>query len=82
VLHQAAEPSPGSLARFAAIVLAAFYLPPLLIVLGLIPFAYRFVVLVAVAAALGVVALLRGTPGRELGLHAVLGLISISVGLV
>jgi uncharacterized protein len=51
-------------------VLAAFSLPPLLIVLGVIPFAWRFVVLVAVAAALGVVALLRGTPARALGLRA------------
>jgi membrane protease YdiL (CAAX protease family) len=51
-------------------VFAAFYLPPLLIVFGIIPFAWRFVVLVAVAAALAVVALLRGTPARELGLRS------------
>jgi hypothetical protein len=51
------------------LVLAAFYLPPLLIVLGLIPFAYRHVVLVAVAAALAVLAWLRSVPARDLGLR-------------
>jgi len=58
---------PASMVRLAALLLAAFYLPPLLIVLGVIPFAYRFVVLLAVAAALGLLALLRGTPAAELG---------------
>jgi membrane protease YdiL (CAAX protease family) len=59
-----------SLTQFAALLLAAFYLPPLLITFGVIPFAYRFVVLVAVAAALALVAWLRGTPARELGLRS------------
>jgi hypothetical protein len=62
-------PSAGSLARLAVLVLAAFYLPPLLIAFGLIPFAYRHVVLVAVAAALAVLALQRGMPTHALGLH-------------
>jgi membrane protease YdiL (CAAX protease family) len=48
----------------------AFYLPPLLIACGLIPFAYRFVVLVAVAGALALVAWLRGTPPVDLGLRS------------
>jgi CAAX protease family protein len=51
-------------------VLAAFYLPPLLIVVGVIPFAYRFVVLVAVAGALALLAWLRGTPAADLGLRS------------
>jgi membrane protease YdiL (CAAX protease family) len=58
------------MAAFAALVLAAFYLPPLLIAFGVIPFAWRFVVLVAVAAALGRVALWQGTPARDLGLRS------------
>src|SRR5262245_16050574 len=62
--------SAGSLVRFAAVVFAALYLPPLLLAFGVIPFAYRFVVLVAVAAALGVVALMRGMPARELGVRS------------
>lgn len=62
-------PSRTSLLQLAALLLAAFFLPPLLIVLGVIPFAYRFVVLVAVAAALALVALVRGTPAAELGLR-------------
>jgi membrane protease YdiL (CAAX protease family) len=64
------QPSVASLARFAALLLAAFYLPPLLIAFGVIPFAYRFVVLVVVAAALALVAWGRGTPARGLGLRA------------
>jgi membrane protease YdiL (CAAX protease family) len=64
-----ATPS-APLARLAVVLLAAFYLPPLLIVIGVIPFAYRFVVLVAVAAVLALVALWRGTPAAELGLRA------------
>jgi uncharacterized protein len=56
--------------RFAAVVFAALYLPPLLIVVGVIPFAYHSVVLVAIAAALGLVALLRGTPAREFGVRS------------
>ena len=51
------------------LVLAAFYLPPLLIYFGLIPFSYRHVVLVAVAAALAVLAVQQGTPARNLGLR-------------
>jgi hypothetical protein len=58
------------LAQLAALLLAAFYLPPLLIYFGFIPFAYRFVVLVAVAAILALVAWLRGTPARDLGLRS------------
>jgi hypothetical protein len=46
---------------------AAFYLPPLLIYLGIIPFAWRHLVLVAVAGGLGVIALWRGMSARELG---------------
>jgi membrane protease YdiL (CAAX protease family) len=67
---QAATASRTSLARFAAIVFVALYVPPLLIAFGVIPFAYRFVVLVAVAAALAGVALVRGTPARALGLRS------------
>jgi hypothetical protein len=65
-----AVPSRASALRFAVVVLAAFYLPPVLICLGAIPFAYRFVVLVAVAAALALVALLRGARAGELGLRS------------
>jgi membrane protease YdiL (CAAX protease family) len=64
-----ATPSAASLAQLAALLLASFYVPPLLIYFGLIPFAYRFVVLVAVAAVLALVALHRGTPARDLGLR-------------
>jgi membrane protease YdiL (CAAX protease family) len=63
-------PPARSLVQFAAILLAAFYLPPLLIYFGVIPFAYRFVVLVAVAAALALLAWLRGTPAADLGLRS------------
>jgi CAAX protease family protein len=59
----------ASLARFAALLLAAFYLPPLLIYFGLIPFAYRYIVLLAIAAALAIVAVQQGIPARELGLR-------------
>lgn len=69
VTHRLEAQSAGSLAQFAAVLLAAFYLPPLLIYLRIIPFAYRFVVLVVVAAALGLLALWRATPARELGLR-------------
>ena len=119
MIGRAGAPSAGSLAQLAAVLLAAFYLPPLLIYFGLIPSAYRFVVLVAVAGALALVAWLRGTPAVDLGLrsdnlrpalavnaplaiglvwgalyrrypnlwgvilsHAVLGLISILVGVI
>jgi uncharacterized protein len=68
--EQAAADPQASLARFAALLFVAFYLPPLLITFGLIPFAYRFVVLVAMAAALAVLALQQGIPVRELGLRA------------
>jgi membrane protease YdiL (CAAX protease family) len=64
------SPSAASLARFAALALVAFYVPPLLIYTGLIPFSQRFAVLVAVAGALALVALLRGTAPRDLGLRA------------
>jgi membrane protease YdiL (CAAX protease family) len=66
---QASIASRISVARFAGTVLLALYVPPLLIAFGVIPFAWRFVVLVAVAAALAVVALARGTPARALGLR-------------
>jgi hypothetical protein len=62
--------SAGSLAQLAAFLFAAFCLPPLLIYVGVIPFAYRFVVLVAVAAALALLAWLRGTPAADLGLRS------------
>jgi membrane protease YdiL (CAAX protease family) len=58
------------MARLAALLLAALYLPPLLIFLGIIPFAYRYAVLLIVAAALALVALYRGTPARKLGLSS------------
>lgn len=67
--HRAEAPSAASLAQFAALVLIAFYAPPLLIYTGLIPFSQRHVVLVAVAGALALVSLWRGTPGRDLGLR-------------
>jgi uncharacterized protein len=66
---QAGGASRASWARLATVLLAAFYLPPLLIVVGVIPFAYRFVVLVAVAAALALVALVRRMPAVVLGLR-------------
>jgi membrane protease YdiL (CAAX protease family) len=59
-----------SLARFAALAFAALYLPPLLILSGAIPFAYRYVALAVVAAALGIVALAQGTSARALGLRS------------
>lgn len=55
--------------RLSALIVAAFYIPPLLIYFGLIPFASRHVVLVAVAAALAVLAWQRGTSARDLGLR-------------
>ena len=67
--HRAGAPSAASLAQFAVLVLAAFYVPPLLINVGLIPFSQRFVVLVAVAGGLALVALRRGTAARDLGLR-------------
>jgi membrane protease YdiL (CAAX protease family) len=70
VIGRAGAPSTQSLAQFAAIVLAAFYLPPLLIYFGIIPFAYRFVVLVTVAGVLALVAWRRGTPAADLGLRS------------
>lgn len=62
--------SPASLARFAALLVVAYYLPVLLIYFGAIPFARRFVVLVIIAGVLALVALQRGTPVRELGLRS------------
>jgi CAAX protease family protein len=67
--EQAAVAPQASLAKFAALLLAAFCLPPLLIAFGLIPFDDRFVVLVAVAAALAVLAWQQGIPLRDLGLR-------------
>src|SRR5262249_54413506 len=67
--HRAAAPSAASLAQFTALVLVAFYVPPLLIFVGLIPFSQRFYVLVAVAGSLALVALGRGTAARDLGLR-------------
>jgi CAAX protease family protein len=67
--EQAAAAPQASLARFAALLFTAFYLPPLLIAVGVIPFAYRYVVLVAMAGALAVLAVQQGTPARELGLR-------------
>jgi uncharacterized protein len=66
---QAAVASQASLFRFASLLLIAFYLPPLLIAVGLIPFAYRYVVLVAMAAALAILAVQQGIPARDLGLR-------------
>jgi hypothetical protein len=57
-----AAPSAVSMARLAALLPAAFYLPPLLIYAGIIPFAYRHAVLVAVAAALALLAWHRSLP--------------------
>jgi CAAX protease family protein len=59
----------GTLIGFAVLVLCAYCVPPLLIYVGIIPFAYRFHVLVAVAAALALVALRKNIPLRELGLR-------------
>jgi CAAX protease family protein len=70
MITRADTSSRASPLQLAALLLAAFYLPPLLIAFGVIPFTYRFVVLVAVAAALAAVALLRGTPAAELGIRA------------
>ena len=57
----------GSLVSFAALVFCAYGVPPLLIFFGVVPFAYRFHVLVGVAAVLAVVAIGRNIPLRELG---------------
>jgi CAAX protease family protein len=67
--EQAAVASQASLARLAAVLLAAFHLPPLLIAFGYIPLAYRFVVLLGVAAALAILAWQQGLSARELGLR-------------
>jgi uncharacterized protein len=66
---QAAVAPQASLLSFAGLLLVALYLPPALIAVGLIPFAYRYVVLVAMAAALAVLARQQGIPARELGLR-------------
>ena len=54
--------------RFAAFAAVAYYLPAALLFFGVIPFAYRFVVLVVMAGLLGGHAALRGLTPRELGL--------------
>ncbi|MBO0763074.1 MAG: CPBP family intramembrane metalloprotease [Hyphomicrobiaceae bacterium] len=53
--------------KFAALVLAAFYLPPLLIRVGLIPRTYAFVVLLVIAGAFALIALAQRMPAAELG---------------
>lgn len=82
--------SAASLTRLAGVVAAAFYLPPLLIYAGLIPFACRHVVLVVVAALLALIAASRGTAASKLGLHwdhlkpslAVNAALSLALGLL
>ncbi len=67
--EDAARPH-GSLVGFAALAFVAYCVPPLLIYVGIIPFAYRFYVLVAVAVALAVLAWRSKIPLRDLGMRA------------
>jgi CAAX protease family protein len=53
--------------RLLALLLFAYVVPPMLIALGIIPFALRFCVLVGVAAGLAVYAALQGYSLRALG---------------
>src|SRR5262245_50319963 len=66
---QAAVARQASLSSFAGLLLVAFYLPPLLIAFGVIPFAYRYVVLVAMAVVLAILAWQQGIAAREVGLR-------------
>jgi hypothetical protein len=58
------------LIRLLLLVCIAFYVPPGLIMLGIIPFSMRFWVLVATAAGLAVYARFNGTSLRQLGIRA------------
>jgi uncharacterized protein len=55
--------------QFFVVLGLAFYLPIMLMLVGVVPFAYRFHVLLLVSAALAAYAMVQGYGARELGLR-------------